>query len=314
MAEKQLKVPKVFNMSADQCVWAKTGVIGPTACINAFNCLDCPVDRKMQNRVKHRRLAQGPGRGMSPELKETLHRTSNDRRCRHMLSGRVANKSCPYDFDCTSCNFQQMMEDEALNAGSQPGSVESVAGFEMVKEYYFHSCHVWARVEYGGRVRIGLDDFAIRLLGNLDRIDLPDLGKRINTDTTSIVVYRKHLRLNLLTPLKGVVVAVNPAVRENRGVISQSPYGDGWLMVIEPLRLQKDLKQLFFGNKGLEWMEEESSRLAAMVSNSSGYKMAATGGRALPDILSRLPEDSWERVAAAFLQPAQESTAIAAKR
>lgn len=303
MNVKPSKQPVVFNMTSDQCVWAGAGVIGPTACINAFNCLDCPVDRKMQNRVKQRRLAQGPGRGIPPAMKDTLERSPEDPQCRHMLSGRVAAKYCTQGFDCPSCNFQQLMEDEHVNARISPIPSDIVAGFEMAEQYYFHPNHVWGRVEYGGRVRIGLDDFATRLLGAADRVRLPELGTRLKRGRRAIGIARDRFRTDLVSPIQGVVVSRNPGVLKQGGLVNESPYEDGWLMVLEPLRLRADLKKLLFGKKSTDWMEAESSRLAGMLSDEPEYRLAATGGRAVRDIFGRLPASEWDRMAETFLKP-----------
>lgn len=295
----------VFNMTSDQCVWAAAGVTGPTACINAFNCLDCPIDRKMQERVRQRGLAQGPGRNIPPRVKETLKRLPEDRRCRHMLSGRVAAKLCTYDFDCRACGFQQQMEDEAVNAQVRPIPSTVAAGFEVADRYYFHPNHTWARVEYGGRVRMGLDDFSARLLGPLDQIRLPELGTRLQKGSPGIGLSRNRFTRELAPPVQGVVVARNPLVLKQAGRVNPSPYQEGWLLVVEPLRLRADLKKLISGKESIAWMERESGRLAARLTGQTQYKLAATGGRAIPDIFGQLQEAQWDEMADEFLNLSQ---------
>ncbi len=292
--------PVVFNMSSGQCIWARAGVIGPTACINAFNCLNCPVDRRMQIRVKNAKLARGPARKLPIQLKETMNRPYADQKCRHMLSGRIASKICVHDFDCMTCTYHQMMDDENLNLATGKVSTEIADGFELAANYYYHPGHVWARVEYGGRVRIGMDDFAARLIGRPDGITLPDLGDMVFQGKPFAGISRGSFTTRILCPLEGIVVAKNPEILKSPGLITRSPYQEGWIMVLEPLKLQARLKKLLFQEKSYAWLENESSRLAGRLSGETSYRLAATGGRAIDDIFGQLPESLWASLAREF--------------
>ena len=82
--------PKVFQMMQDQCVWSQAGVIKPIKCMNAFNCLDCDFDKKVQADFQTREKSQGPN-----SLSHTpprLRLLVKELKCRHMLSGRVWEK------------------------------------------------------------------------------------------------------------------------------------------------------------------------------------------------------------------------------
>jgi len=256
---------------------------------------------KMQNRVKQQKLAKGPGRSLPIQTKETVVRQVSDQKCRHMLSGRVVSKYCVYDFNCDTCSYNQMMEDENINLHNTRVATDIVAGFELAENYYYHKGHAWARIEYGGRVRVGLDDFSMRLVGESDRFKLPELGEVVHQGEACAQLSRGPFKAAALSPVEGVVVAKNPAVLGNAEIANRSPFVDGWLMVIEPLRLKANLKRLLFRDESVSWMEDESSRLSAMFADQTSYKLAATGGRAVNDIFGQLPESSWETLVKEFL-------------
>ena len=85
------------------------------------------------------------------------------------------------------------------------------------------------------------------------------------------------------------------------GTANQDPYGEGWLMVIEPTKLRSNLHNLLFDEEGMVWMEEEAERLAGLVADETGHKLAAAGGRIVDDIYGQLPEIGWERLIHEFL-------------
>jgi hypothetical protein len=60
-----------------------------------------------------------------------------------------------------------------------------------------------------------------------------------------------------------------------------SPYYEGWFMVVQPANLRRNLKNLFFGTESLAWVDDEAIRLNTLLSEETGYRVAATGGEAV---------------------------------
>jgi glycine cleavage system H lipoate-binding protein len=178
--------------------------------------------------------------------------------------------------------------------------LEVASGFQVAKNYYYHSGHAWARIEYGGFVRVGLDDFAGRLFGPFNRFDLPRIGQVIRQGEPGFGFIRGDLGAKCRGPLEGVVVAVNPEAREN-GRIADDPYGRGWLFVLEPQKLVLGLRNLLFMDESLAWMEDEVSRLIGLLPGETEYPLAATGGLAVSDIFGRIEGLSWEKLTKEFL-------------
>lgn len=302
-ARKEIKGkhgPMVFDMTSNQCVWSRAGIMAPFPCMNAFNCFDCPLDSKMQVRVQDNHMTREPAWANHLSPGEKAIRSHTDKKCRHMLSGRVSYKYCIHNYDCATCAYHQLMEEETITLAVSHVEKEYAGGFSLAQRYYYHRGHTWARIEYGGRVRMGLDDFAMRLLGPMDELNLPALGTTIHQGKPGIGIARETLKAEALCPMEGIVVAINPNLRE-KGMANKDPYGEGWLMIIEPTKLKINLKNLIFGDESTAWMEDESSRLAALVTEEADYKLAATGGRAINDIYGQMPELGWDTLVKTFL-------------
>ncbi|MCF8061330.1 MAG: glycine cleavage system protein H [Deltaproteobacteria bacterium] len=292
----------VYDMTGNLCVWSRAGVIKPTACMDAYDCLSCPLDRKLKQDIAEGRLKHGRALAGWQVSKDLPHRSTEQKKCRHMLSGRVSVKYCVNDYDCEHCAYHRMIEDAGTAEPLSRVEQTLVSGFALARNYYYHEGHTWARVEYGGRVRVGLDDFASRLFGPLDAFQLPGLGATVGQGEPGFGMVRGNLTAGGLSPLEGVVVAVNPKAAGNGPPPEDSPYDDGWLMVIEPVRMRGGLRNLFFEEEGLAWMEDEVARLTSMIAEETGYRLAATGGRALGDIYGRVPGLEWDRLRSAFLR------------
>ncbi|MCK7513379.1 MAG: hypothetical protein MZV70_61325 [Desulfobacterales bacterium] len=101
--------------------------------------------------------------------------------CRHSLTGRMEMRACAYNYECATCDFDQFFEDVwAAKTVKAPTDIRRVKGFGVPADHYFHDGHTWARVESGGAIRIGMDDFALKLFGRADAFDLPLMGHELN--------------------------------------------------------------------------------------------------------------------------------------
>jgi len=66
---------------------------------------------------------------------------------------------------------------QAAEAEELPFPMNIVGGFKLPAGLSYHVGHAWAAKESRNLVRIGLDDFAVRLLGKIDQVDLPARGR-----------------------------------------------------------------------------------------------------------------------------------------
>ena len=96
--------------------------------------------------------------------------------------------------------------------------------------------HEWARPE-GESVRIGITDFAQDALGDVVYVDLPDVGAAVQADQPFGEVESTKSVSELLSPLSGTIIEKNPLIVDAPELVNQAPYGDGWLVVVEPAAL-----------------------------------------------------------------------------
>jgi glycine cleavage system H lipoate-binding protein len=173
-------------------------------------------------------------------------------------------------------------------------------GYVVPRDYYLHKGHGWARVEYGGRVRIGLDDFGNHLVGKVDKFRLPTLGTRFKPGEESFILEREGHEAGVKAPVMGVVTAVNHKVLEHPTCAGTDPYCSGWVMLIDPLELKSDLKDLAFGLGSVRFIETEAERLLSMISDDP-RAAAATGGEPIADVYGAFKDVGWDRLVKSFI-------------
>jgi len=279
---------------ARPCVWMQAGATKFKNCTHYFDCATCTYDHAMAEKVK-----TGKQAGWQSLMRL---RAEMDRQCRHSLTGRIAKRACAYNYECAGCDFDQFFEDVwAAKTAGAPAEVQRIRGFDVAMDHYFHGGHTWARVESGGAIRVGMDDFALKLLGIADGYELPLMGKELNPGKPSWGLRRRGLTADVLSPLGGVIVEVNPKVREAPAAANREPYGEGWLFLVRTPDVKDAVKPLMTDRQTMGWMKSEVDQLERMIETVAG-PLAADGGTFAEDIYGHLPGLGWERLTKTFLR------------
>ena len=284
------KTAKVEN----PCIWMQARVVAHKGCNNFYDCTTCRYDRGMKMQVT---------RGKQISWQDAMRRRSEmNRVCRHSLTGRIQHRVCAYDFECGTCDFDQFFEDVWTHkTETHPVESQRVRGFEVPFGYYYDNGHTWARIESGGTIRVGMDDFALKVLGAADAYDLPLMGKELTHGEAGWGLRRKDQQADVLSPVSGVIVEVNAGVRANPSASNRDPYGGGWLFVVHSPEIKKTMEPLMATAESLNWMNHEVHHLEEMIESVAG-PLAADGGYLTDDIYGAMPSIGWDNLTHAFLK------------
>lgn len=297
---------KVVPAGKRKCIWMEAGVVSFKLCDNNYDCSTCAYDHAMQAKVDEGRLQRPQPAVETPKerfteswVQKMMRLPASRRKCRYMLTGEVSSKICPNAYDCGTCEFDQMMQERLMREVLPVRAESHLGGFILAEDFYYHEGHTWARPEYGGRVRVGLDDFARRMVGKIREVQLPPIGKEIRQGEVAFGVRRNGHQVRILSPVDGIIVHHNPRILNDPLEVHRSPYERGWLVVVEPTGLRKSLKSLYFGEEAHKFIMAEKDRL---ISQASSMSMAADGAVASEDLFDELEEEKWLEVVRNFLR------------
>lgn len=293
--------------TAPDCLWMQAGVVRKKACFLDFQCSSCPFDRALrhvcrENREKRERgINIGGPRGSIIFWKDRLRlRPPSRRPCIHHMKGRLEFRLCHRDYHCARCEFDEYFFDRhTVYTVVRPVSLKSISGIKLPRGYYLHKGHAWAKLEDGHRVRVGLDDFARRVLGPPDRFELPLVGKTLAQGKTGIRLYRGGKSAAFAAPVGGVVTAVNPDRLKGGWSGKNRIYSDDWLLMVHSDTLRKDLAALLFMDEAETYMSGEVQALYKILEDRTGL-MAADGGLLGNDIFGNSPDLDWDNLTGQF--------------
>ena len=95
----------------------------------------------------------------------------------------------------------------------------------------YHPEHDWARVE-GDEAVLGITWYAQDSLGELVLFDGPEVGAMLKKDESYGEVESVKAVSDVVAPLSGEVLEVNPKAVDEPETVNGDPYGGGWLVRI----------------------------------------------------------------------------------
>ena len=179
------------------------------------------------------------------------------------------------------------------------GSLEPGEWFQFDRSARYHPGHSWVK-EDGDLIRVGMDDFAHKLLGVAEGIDLPEVGTRLRQGESAWNLQVRSRPIEILSPIDGEVVEVNDAVVRSPRVAADDPYGNGWLLTVRPTKSGSGLANLLTGRFARVWLDETVNMVRERMSGNLGMALQ-DGGAPVSGFAVGLSPDDWEGVAAEFL-------------
>jgi bidirectional [NiFe] hydrogenase diaphorase subunit len=241
------------------------------------------------------------------------------RYCRYSRMGMIPDTLCPNAYECYRCDVDQRMEDIC---GTHPAFIASpirraesavTHGFKLEPGRYYHPRHLWVE-RLSTNLRVGLDDFAQRLVGRvLDIKIVREAGTQVQAGDVLVQLLLPNGRTaSVLAPVSGQVVSINEDLILDPMLLCKAPYSRGWICEISPSAGNAELATLPFLQPTISYLrlmraEPVSTWVAAEVE-----KLKRLLAGRLPDILTEgdplranLPEvlsdEDWQSITQAFL-------------
>jgi glycine cleavage system H lipoate-binding protein len=172
--------------------------------------------------------------------------------------------------------------------------------FKLQEGFYYHPGHTWVARKSPKVVRVGIDDFAQKLLGKPSRVKLPGVGKLVYQGSEILELEVDSKTFRLVSPITGEVTLQNKEVLKNPELINQDPYGDGWLLEVRDPVIRPHLRNLLYGGLATAWMGVTEEALSRQTSMDLGALMQ-DGGTLANGIARALSPDKWGPLAEDFL-------------
>ncbi|MBW7995820.1 MAG: glycine cleavage system protein H [Candidatus Glassbacteria bacterium] len=189
-----------------------------------------------------------------------------------------------------------------LQGAAALGEIEkpNSSWFQLADGFYFHQGHSWAVPVTKDVVKVGVDDFAQKLLGQPESIELPEQGSRIEQGGKGWGFKIDSRFIDMLSPVNGEILDVNEEVLKSPELICTEPYGKGWLMKVKVSNMRNNLNNLISGKLAFAWLEETINKLRVRLVGDLGTVLQ-DGGTPLSGFVKNLSPEKWDEIAREFL-------------
>jgi len=127
-----------------------------------------------------------------------------------------------------------------------------VDNYEVMEGLFYSEDYMWVHVE-DGKAKIGITDYAQKQLKEIVFVELPSEGDAVKVGDPFGTVESVKAVSDLVAPISGTIEQVNGEVGNRPELLNEDPYGEGWLIIVDPTDLKKDLKSLMGFERTVEW-------------------------------------------------------------
>src|SRR6266496_2523776 len=164
-----------------------------------------------------------------------------------------------------------------------------VSGFQVPDNLRYHPGHTWALSESPTLVRVGMDDFASKLIGKVERIALPQRGQWIRQGQKIWTLFRDGKSVDMLSPIEGSGAEINETAAHDPEEARKNPYGEGWLVTVHSPDAKINFRNLLGGALARLWTEQSAGRLQQKLPLALGA-LAQDGGVAVDNVSAQMPD------------------------
>lgn len=190
------------------------------------------------------------------------------------------------------------------------GGFISASVLKIPQGIYHSPNHTWAHLLKNGLAEVGADDLLLHLTGEIRVTVTTNPGDQIERGKEMAVIEHGGQKLRLFSPLSGAVSEINPVFASGSGIISSDPYGEGWILKINPADWKRDTQGYFLAGSAASWTERELQKFKEFLAEKLPVYDPAQSGIILQDggelrdqVLTGLPPGIWDEFQKEFLNP-----------
>ena len=173
---------------------------------------------------------------------------------------------------------------------------------------FFSKNHTWAYIEKTGYAKVGLDDFLLKIIGDIKVIPIKFAGEKIRKGDVLAELNQNGKRLMIFSPISGEIVNPNISLASTPDLLQEDPYGEGWFYTIKPSNWKTETQSYYLAEEASNWITIELNRfkdfLAISIGKHSTEPSLVTfqeGGELRQNILSELDSEIWQEFQDSFL-------------
>lgn len=182
----------------------------------------------------------------------------------------------------------------------------ATAEFAIPGGVFISEGHCWASMEQDGTVKVGIDDFAKKIIGRIDDIEFPNLGMQIRYGQPLFCVRQAERAIPFTSPVSGQITKVNIQLRDHLDALDITTYDRNWVCIIDAEDLDAEIQKLKIGKAAVSFYQNDIGQFMETMRNATrggnGFHRARRDGDSYLGLLESLDEKGWGKIINMFFK------------
>lgn len=192
-----------------------------------------------------------------------------------------------------------------VHISHMPTSSDYIKGeFSIPGGVFISKNHTWLNINQEGIGKIGIDDFAKKLIGKIDSIEMPNLGMNVKTGQPLFTIKQGYRTVTFNSPVSGKVSQVNTLIKENLSALDRTPYERNWICALDTENIDSELNDMCIGKSAVNFYQEDLEKFQNLLNDL--LKSEKKEGEYLETDqiyigqLEKLNDANWQKIVAEF--------------
>ena len=176
--------------------------------------------------------------------------------------------------------------------------------FQIPGGVFISEGHCWANINDEGAVKIGIDDFAKKLIGKIEAIEFPNPGMIVKKGQPLFTVKQGTRTVTFKSPVSGKVKEINKPLINDMESLDYTPYYRNWVCLLDADDLDTEIPKLKIGKAAVSLYEEDIEHLKELKKKIKTSKKTETEtiDRLYIGEMEDLDDVSWKRYSEEFFE------------
>lgn len=184
----------------------------------------------------------------------------------------------------------------------------TAASLRVPKGLLFSRFHSWTHLEPTGLAKVGIDDFLVRITGDIKFSQVKKVGEHVVKGELLMTVTSEGKSMDILSPITGEIISVNQSLLQEPELLFSDPYTTGWAYRIQPENWMTETTEFMLGSDAGQWYTQELERFRDFIGKSAVHHapghsqvILQDGGEIMEHPLATMPQEIWNDFQKEFL-------------
>jgi len=185
-----------------------------------------------------------------------------------------------------------------------PASDDFTKGeFSIPGGVFISKNHTWVSMNQEGIAKVGIDDFAKKLIGKVSAVELPNLGMNVKAGQPLFTIKQGNKTITFNSPVSGKVSQINTLLKENIAALDVTPYERNWVCALDAENLDSEIREMPIGKSAVTFFQEDIDKFKTLFTEI--LKSEKKGEEYLEEglfigQLEKLSDVNWNKIVAEF--------------